>query len=92
MKCKALIWYHNAAGTLRSSGGLMDPAFDAYGSLDAAHKALHRATPFVRSKAISVEVTICTPNANYLGGYGRDPWSYGSPKQYTVEQLVGVPA
>ncbi|AIK68476.1 hypothetical protein Lo5R7ANS_06 [Mesorhizobium phage vB_MloP_Lo5R7ANS] len=92
MMFKSLIWYRNAVGTLRSSGDLLDPAYEAMGSLDAAHKALHRATPFVRSQAISVEVTICTPNNGYPVRSSRDPWDYGSTKQYTVDQLVGVPA
>ncbi|KAA3452746.1 hypothetical protein C7I87_00780 [Mesorhizobium sp. SARCC-RB16n] len=97
MMFKSMIWYRNATGSLRSSGDLLDPPYEAYGSLDAAHKALHRATPFVRSKAISVVVTVCTP---HKGGYPvrsiaameRDPWVYGGTKEYTVDQLVGVAA
>jgi hypothetical protein len=95
MMFKSMVWYRNATGALRSSGDLLDPAYEACGSLDAAHKALHRATPFVRSKAISVVVTVCTPNN---GPYpvrsviDRDPYLYGGTKEYFVDQLVGVAA
>ncbi|MER9605382.1 hypothetical protein [Mesorhizobium sp. M0243] len=94
MMFKSMVWYRNATGALRSSGDLLDPAYEACGSLDAAHKALHRATPFVRSKAISVVVTICTPNKTYpvSSVIDRDPWMYHGTKEYFVDQLVGAAA
>ncbi|MER9195287.1 hypothetical protein NKI13_18590 [Mesorhizobium australicum] len=92
MMFKSMVWYRNASGALRSSGDMLDPAYEACGSLDAAHKALHRATPFVRSKAISVVVTICTPNTDYTAGCYREPYLYGGTKEYFVDQLVGAAA
>lgn len=95
MMFKSMIWYRNATGALRSSGDLLDPVYEACGSLDAAHKALHGATPFVRSQAISVVVTICTPNKTYpvrSSPLDRDPWMYHGTKEYFVDQLVGAAA
>jgi hypothetical protein len=91
MLFKARVWYRNRDGKLRGLGDLLDPAFEAMGSVDAAHKALHRAPVFVRNNVVSVEVVVCVKNGT---GYPvhRDPYDYGGTKEYTALQLLGQPA
>lgn len=90
MLFKSRVYYRNRDGKLRGHGDLLDAPFEGMGSLDAAHKALHRAPVFVRDNAISVEVTICTKNTGYP--VGRDPYDYGGTKEYTSLALMGEPA
>lgn len=91
MLFKSLIYYRNRAGDLRSHGDLLDPAYEAFGSIDAAHKALHRAPIFVRNNAVEVQVTVCVKNTT---GYpaGRDPYDYGGTKAYPALTLMGAAA
>ncbi|TPI67611.1 hypothetical protein FJ420_02040 [Mesorhizobium sp. B3-1-3] len=91
MLFKSRVWFRNRDGDLRGHGDLLDPAYEAMGAVDAAHKALHRAPVFVRNNVVSVEVIVCVKRErNYPPG--RDPYDYGGTKDYPALALLGEPA